>query len=368
MKFFIFNGKIKKTMLLVPLLAMTVFPCLTGAEGVSNQELAKPASVSDDTYKATEIGKYGVESEVLDSKTFIDPHITGTDRAIILDVMKDIPAEERTNVVYIRDDGEIFANKPELLKQWSNAEQIGENLFKTKEGQTIAAPKQTCDLTQSFSTQNVSCAPSDGPYRKVQSNTGYSWFSGYVYLPSQNKGQMHDENKPGGNGDTAHIYAGGIAANEVDAGFFHQPTNDNWAMFIRQNGYSYGPLFESGQNIFLKFYVPTSDKVALYAAGSIVGSSQKDTTVVRDVRGWNTSGYNQSIKRSTTIASKVGSPHSGSFINGVHWYNSYIGTSSTNNSPWTRSSQTAGYCNVPSSQVTASFINSGEETVNIRVP
>ncbi|CCC86210.1 hypothetical protein PPM_p0060 (plasmid) [Paenibacillus polymyxa M1] len=138
-------------------------------------------------------------------------------------------------------------------------------------------------------------------------------------------------------------------------------------MFIRQNGYSRGLVFESGQNVFLKFYVPTSDKVALYAAGSIVGSSQKDCTVVRDVKGWNTSGYNQSIKRSTTIAS-TGSPHSGSFINGVHWYNSYNVTSSTNNTPWTTSSQTAGYCNVPISQVTASFINPGEETINIRVP
>ncbi|MDQ0046841.1 hypothetical protein J2T18_001113 [Paenibacillus polymyxa] len=178
---------------------------------------------------------------------------------------------------------------------------------------------------------------------------------------------MHDKNNPGGNGDTAHIYAGGIGANEVDAGFFHQPTNDNWSMFIRQNGYSYGPLFEAGQNIFLKFYVPSSDRVALYAAGSIVGSSQKDYTVVTDAKGWNTSGYNQSIKRLTTIASKS-SPHSGSFINGVHWYNSYIGTSSTSNSPWTASAQTAGYCTVPSSQVTTSFINAGEETVNIRVP
>lgn len=123
------------------------------------------------------------------------------------------------------------------MEQWSNAEQVGENLFKTKEGQAITAPKQTCDLTQSISIQSVSCAPC----------------------------------------------------------------------------------------------------------------------------------YNQSIKRLTTMASKS-SPHSGSFINGVHWYNSYIGTSSTNNSPWTTSSQTAGYCNVPSSQVTASFINPGEETVNIRVP
>ncbi|QDA30258.1 DUF4878 domain-containing protein [Paenibacillus polymyxa] len=43
MKFLSFNGKIKKTLLLVPLLAMSVFPGLTGAEGVSNQELAKQA-------------------------------------------------------------------------------------------------------------------------------------------------------------------------------------------------------------------------------------------------------------------------------------------------------------------------------------
>lgn len=41
MEFLNFNSKTKKTMLLIPLLAMSVFPGLTGAESVSNEELAK---------------------------------------------------------------------------------------------------------------------------------------------------------------------------------------------------------------------------------------------------------------------------------------------------------------------------------------
>ncbi|MET3211098.1 UNVERIFIED_CONTAM: type II secretory pathway pseudopilin PulG [Paenibacillus sp. PvR008] len=41
MKILSCNGKIKKTMLLIPLLAMSVFPGLTGAESASNEELAK---------------------------------------------------------------------------------------------------------------------------------------------------------------------------------------------------------------------------------------------------------------------------------------------------------------------------------------
>ncbi|MBE0336121.1 DUF4878 domain-containing protein [Paenibacillus sp. 23TSA30-6] len=41
MKISSFNGKIKKTMLLIPLFAISVFPGFAGAESVSNEELAK---------------------------------------------------------------------------------------------------------------------------------------------------------------------------------------------------------------------------------------------------------------------------------------------------------------------------------------
>ncbi|MDN4090965.1 hypothetical protein [Paenibacillus polymyxa] len=60
MKFLSFNGKIKKTMLLIPLLAMSVFPSITSAESVSNEELAKQsiknyveAATSGDASEAT---------------------------------------------------------------------------------------------------------------------------------------------------------------------------------------------------------------------------------------------------------------------------------------------------------------------------
>ncbi|MGW9529899.1 hypothetical protein ACWHAM_19495 [Paenibacillus terrae] len=310
-----------------------------------------------------------LEVEPLNSNIHVDSSITGASRDIMLDVMKDIPIEERENVVYIRDTGEILANKSELLKEWSNATKIGLNTFETKDGQLINAPESTDNKTSSISAQSVSCPSSDGPYRKVQSNTGYSWFSGYVYLPSQSKKELYDENygSSKGNGDTAHIYSGGSAGTEVDAGFFHQSTNDNWAMFVRQGGYSNGSVFAAGQNVFLKFYVPSNNRVALYAAGKIVNSNETSITVIRDASGWDVKGSGVSLKRNTTIASKS-SPHSGSFIRGVHWYNSYIGTSSTNNSLWQSTNQTAGYCTVPSSQVTVNYVNAGEETVNIKVP
>jgi hypothetical protein len=44
----------------------------------------------------------------------------------------------------------------------------------------------------------------------------------------------------------------------------------------------------------------------------------------------------------------------------------YIGTSSTNNSLWQSTNQTAGYCSVPSTQVTVNYVNAGEETVSIK--
>ncbi|MGW9528143.1 hypothetical protein ACWHAM_10390 [Paenibacillus terrae] len=66
MKFLSFNGKIKKTMLLIPLLAMSVFPGLTGAESISNEELAKQsirnyveAAISGD---ASEAAKWVVDT------------------------------------------------------------------------------------------------------------------------------------------------------------------------------------------------------------------------------------------------------------------------------------------------------------------
>lgn len=294
---------------------------------------------------------------------WIDKTITGHERAVISGVLENLPENERENVVYINDKNEVFANKQGLIDDWKKAELIEGRTYAI-DGQRVTAPAET------IAPAAASCAKSDGPYRKVESKSGYAWYGGNVYLPSASKKEMYDENKPNGNGDTAHIYTGGVGGGqEVDAGFFHQSTNDDWAMFIRNNGYVYGPRFEAGQTMQMKFYVPANDQVALYVVGKKKGeSSPISYTLVKDVKGWTKDGKANRIKRNTTIATTKGT-HSGTFMKNVYWNQSYIGLSSSSNSQWL-SAQTEGYCSVPSGSkddISVNFINAGEETVSITI-
>ncbi|QAV16944.1 hypothetical protein PC41400_04280 [Paenibacillus chitinolyticus] len=304
--------------------------------------------------------------------------ITGQERQIMLDVMKNLPKAERENVIYIDDNGQIHANKTELKDVFGKAAVSEENTVTVGNNETFTLPTSTDSpaLNKNASVTPLAgyaCGEAGGPYRRVFSNPGYSWWSGNVYLPSSTNNEVYVNNAS--SNDTPYIYTGGHASNgasEVDAGFQYSKTYNNWAHSIFTGGVYYHNnsfRFKAGQNLTFKFYVPADGQVALYAAGIRYDTNVADNyTVVTNASGWKKSGTGNELKRITAIASNASKPYNtGTYLKNVKWSNSMIGTSSTSNHQWL-AADTGGYCTYPNStQVSVNYVNAGEETVSINM-
>lgn len=346
-----------------------------------------------------------------DPTLYVDPSITGEDREIILNVMKTLDPDQRENVIYKSEDGKIYANKPELLDdvvvykpvQVRSLNQDGDSvsgtLYSSPDGtEMFAMPRQqekpsdaeltgalstgdlpndlsSCNTVQSqqeitpFATQPP-CTGGSGPYRRVTSNASYSWESAHVYLPGGAEIEDHDDPAATDfNGDAGYIYMGGWGQNggNVDAGLQHGTRYDNWQpMFnINNNVEGLTDRFKSKQNVNIKFNVPSSNNISLTISGVDFNTGSPVTkTYVRAATGFVLNGSNI-LKRNTTIAQKPENLKTTSYIHNVHWYDSLIGISSTNNHTWTGSdTYPNGYCSY-SSLVSVNYVNAGEETVNI---
>ncbi len=226
----------------------------------------------------------------------------------------------------------------------------------------------------------VSCKDErSGPYRRVFSKPGYAYQSSQVYLPSADAGEVH-EAKEAGHGDTAFIYMGGWGGKggAVDAGVQHgryvNGPHDDWAPFflVQQPG---GPSavtvsdqrqaggdpwrLASGQNAILTFWVSTDADLTvlnLFIRGTTnLDHSESTLTLSAPVDssfGWTTAdsaaGGANILKRMTTIGQTTGNQNlqSGSFLRGVNWQSSAVGTSEADAQPW-KAEQTGGYCSFP---------------------
>jgi len=210
-----------------------------------------------------------------------------------------------------------------------------------------------------------------GPYRRVYANTGYSYMSASITLPTASQIKMDD-------GDTTYVYSGGWGANgstPVDAGFQYSPTYSDWSLFEDVSGigdYIPGGLrFKTGQTVTMSFGVSavsgSSATLQVIANGiNVDGQEQQEQVSVPKVPNWSTSGYD-TLKRMTSIAQSDGDNFTdGSYIDDVHWYNSEIGTSSSNAVSWL-ASQTGGYQSYTSSVVSVSYVNAGNETDSINL-
>lgn len=311
---------------------------------------------------------FAVENKNEDVNAFIDPSIQGEERRIITEIIKILPVEDRENVYYFAPNGNVYVNKQKLKSNITPFTQIGENLYKTSFGEIFTGLNDSSEL---IGISNYSCVFANGPYRRVYSKSGYSFYSGTVYLPSDS--EVEDGSIPNvGNGDTAYIYTGGRSSTgtEVDTGFQHGETYDDWAMFLRPTGggeRQNGPRFSGGQYVDIEFNVPQDGKVSLKATGIVKGESTRTShTLITDASGFKQNGTGNIIKRLTTMAQKTENYGSGSFVKNVKWYNSKIGTSKSNATQWL-ASQTGGYCIYPSDKniIQVNFVNAGEETVNI---
>jgi hypothetical protein len=210
-----------------------------------------------------------------------------------------------------------------------------------------------------------------GTYRRVYSHSGYSRMSSYVTLPGSSSISMHT-------GDTAYVYMGGWGTNgqgAVDAGFQYSPTNNNWSLFMSAAGVGRvddpGTRFSASQSVFLKFLVVQQGSrttLEVIANGTdINGVAVQRQLTLQNVPGWSVSGTN-TLKRMTSIAQSGDHFSDGSYLDGVHWYSSMIGTTQSNMHPWA-AADTGGYQSYPSTPgvVTVQYVNAGEETDSINL-
>lgn len=321
----------------------------------------------------------------------IDSLITGEDRTIMAGVLSRLAPEDRENVIYVDESGQIYSNKKALLDSTESYTSIGENQYRSTSGLTITGPGNYAEpidtaaddspLESKFSTNSVepSQTGGSGPYRRVYSKDGYSWVSAFVTLPGGTN--IKDQNSTGLL-DTAYVYLGGWSSTStaIDAGMQHSTQYDDWAPTTLANGTMVpSPIrFKANQDIYMKFYITDTNEATLAVSGIGIDGVSKPATIVRaGVSGWNKDGIGSRIKRMTTIGQKGGeSMTTGSFMKGVHWHDITIGhydsnTSSANliYSSW-GSSQTAGYHlwdNTVATHVWVNYINAGEETVNIQL-
>ncbi|OXT14907.1 hypothetical protein B9K06_23760 [Bacillus sp. OG2] len=215
---------------------------------------------------------------------------------------------------------------------------------------------------------SISAAESaTGPYRKVAAKPGYSWMSTYVYLPGGS------DIKYGNSTDTGYAYVGGShGGTEVDAGFQHSPTYDNWSPFVGVNGSrpesgKTDVRFKSNQEVFMKFYVSSDNKVALQVTGIDTKGIKQTITLDATANGWTKSGSGNELKRVTSIAQTGGTNfQTGSYMKNVRWFDAKIGTSSTNNSNWS-GTHTAEFITFQKPYVSVSYVNQSEETVSINL-
>lgn len=326
-------------------------------------------------------------------QTKIDSLITGNERKIMADVLSRLDPEDRDNVIYVDESGDIYSNKPSLKASADSYTFIGNNQYRSaKSGLTLTGPGNysepidtTADdnpLEDQYSIQSVPPTETggSGPYRRVFTNDGYSWMSTYVTLPG---GPNMKDNDSAGFFDTGYVYLGGWSSNStgIDAGMQHSTTFDNWTPVTLANHTMFpaGVRFKSNQDIYMKFYITAPNEATLAVSGVGIDGVSKTITLVRDgVSGWNKDGIGSRLKRMTTIGQKGGeSMNTGSYMKGVHWHDVTIGHYDSNNasanliySNWNSASQTGGYHNWDNTQtkhVFVNYINPGEETVNIQL-
>lgn len=222
----------------------------------------------------------------------------------------------------------------------------------------------------------VSCKDErSGPYRRVYSKPGFAYQSSQIYLPGADAGEVF-EAKEAGHGDTAFVYAGGWGGKggAVDAGFQHgrymNGPHDDWAPFflVQQPG---GPSavtvsdqrqaggqpwrLAAGQAATLTFWVSQNEDLTvlnLFIQGVTNVDGMPSTLTLSapvDISfGWDAAGGANILKRMTTIGQTTGNQNlaTGSFLRGVNWQSSVIGTTEADAQPW-KAEQTGGFCSFP---------------------
>lgn len=278
---------------------------------------------------------------------YIDEAVVGEERAVMQEVLLRVDPEERENVVYIDENDNVYATDPAL-----------------KAGLTVEYSVDDVLADADAVTDDI--MPLDtgkGPYRRISTSNGYSWMSGYVYLPSAGS-NLYVANT---SNETPYLYIGGTSTSEVDAGMQYNTGNKNWSLFIAVDGsYSfYNTRYQAGQSVFLKYLVTGANKVEVQATGYNVNGTKVTYVKSATANGWNTNGTNCSVKRVTAIAQHSQNLSSGSYMKNITWSNWNIGTSSTNYATWSANATNANVVYPSAIYAQYSMSNHANETVSI---
>lgn len=276
---------------------------------------------------------------------YIDESIVGDEREVMQEILLNVEPENRENVVYIDENDNIYATNPDL-----------------KERITVEYPEPSL----LFDINNEDIMPLDtgnGAYRRISTVPGFSWMSGYVYLPAIGN-NFYVANK---DLETPHLYIGGSAGAEVDAGMLFNTYKEDWSLFISVDRHpvAYTTRYMAGQQVFLKYYVTSDNNVVIQATGYDV-NGDKNTYIKRaKAEGWRVDGTNCCLKRVTTISQNGQNLHSGSYMKNISWSNWKIGTSSTKNADWSTKDTQVNVVYPSAVYAKYSMTNHANDTVSI---
>jgi hypothetical protein len=240
---------------------------------------------------------------------FIDPSITGLERAVVAQAMTNLRPEDRQNVIVVEPNGTVYANRPKLRSLFAPLHWIKGNIYENGQGHpfTLPAPepKPTAtgmgeattgarpDTTEPAVANPAQPYPGSGPYIRFyttppasDSAQGFAYESASVYLPGVTPSAINVCENPIDSAATT-LYVGGWSAGAsptaLDVGFAHEGAsskhasagwNDDWYAFwgigsagtnpgtgnatslpwsATESGYAI--RFKSNQTATLSFYV-----------------------------------------------------------------------------------------------------------------
>jgi len=270
----------------------------------------------------------------------IDPAIVGEERRKMAEIMRLLPPAHRDNVIYLSENGQIYANKPSLRGEFRLSRQISDRVYETAWGEKFVLPSS--GSPDDVSKLEYTCIPvSTGPFRRIATQRGvnvsggrFSYAYAQVSLPGE--GSVYGlQNSSGDQIETPFVYLGGHSTTssgsimtEVDGGVQWSQAKKDWALYLKSGSNvavqnNQVRLF-SPVTISLEFYVPSDGSVAIRVTGGTVRTGI-NRTLVTSASGWSKSGVGNVIKRLTTIAQASTNPNSGSFLLNVSWLDTKLG-------------------------------------------
>ncbi len=271
----------------------------------------------------------------------IDPRIVGEERRKIADIMRLIPSDQRDNVIYMSESGQILVNRPELREEFKLARKLEGNIYESASGQRFV---ETPSITDGdISSQVYTCSPvTSGAFRRVATKRGtnitagrFSYALAEVWVPGADSQVRAKQTTttPITQLETPYVFIGGhsttsagVPITEVDAGLQWSQQNRDWAIYLKAgNNLATGARISSPASVTLELYVPIDGTVIVrVTGGSLSSGTNAGRTLPLAAPGWTKSGVGNVMKRVTSIAQASTDPTSGSYLLNVAWIDSKL--------------------------------------------